>query len=638
MVLSVAALLLVVVPLEAAPPARAAGAPLPFTTFADMHVDHARRHVFVSGGSGTNAVFVFGYDGREVARVDGLAGAADLLPDGNLLYVALSNANEIAVLDMKKLQVTDRLDVSPYAQPRYLSKSGDTIYFTHSCDTFEGDFASIDLTTRVPLAHDDSRLLGCTEHAVVPSDPNTMFVWNADARGTLRRFNVTARRPIFLDEEPSGEYFADVTFSSDGETFYVRNASYSDTNGVDQRRLDDYSIVMNYPRAGTYALTPDERTLFAMASTYGGGLSVYRTGSPAPVTRSDVDDDVYYDASIMPGALGAGPAGDRVFAVVNDYYSSYETNLQFQVIWPQYRVAAGPGSQRNPGGGAGYELWTSGSGRARDRALFARKDGKTIRVNPRGTAGYAGSVDGNRLVYQVVRGRHSDLRLYDVKRRRGISTLARLNTRGWEWRPSLSGGRVLFTRARGKTSQVILQPLKGGRARVLATERGAGALVSGQVNGPWAAWTACRRTCEVYRKNLRTGARVKAPRPARRINYGASVTRSGVLYYMQSGYRCGANATLHRFSEGRATRLVELYDGYDGFFTFADDTNGRVLYDRATCTYQGTGSKWDVMAFRDSPKGEDAAGGSQSDEEPSEPLPPLEGDPWFDGQLPGGPK
>lgn len=637
---AVAALLLVLPPFDGTGPARAAEARLPFATFADMHVDHARRHVFVSGGSGTNAIAVFGFDGRQVARIDGLAGAADLLPDGNALYVALSNANEIAVVDTKTFQVTDRLDVSPYSRPRYLSKSRDTIYFTHSCDTFEGDFASIDLTTRVALPHDDPRLLGCTEHAVVPNDPNTMFVWNADARGTLMRFNVTARRPVYVDQEASGEYFDDVTFSSDGETFYVRNASYSDAAGVDHRRIDDYSLVLNYPRAGTYALTPDERNLFASSYGYGeGGIAVYRTGSPAPITRSDIDDSSYSDyQSVYAGGLRAGSAGDRAFAVVMDSYS-YDPTLLFRVIWPQYGIAGGPGNQRNPGGGAGYELWTSGQARTRDRALLARKDGKTFRVNPRGTAGYAGSVSGDRLVYQVVRGRRSDLRLYGLKTRRQISTLDRLNTRGWEWRPTVSGSRVLFTRQRGKRSQVILQSLQGGRPRVLASERGPGSLVSGQVNGGWAAWTYCNAACDVYRTNLRTGGRTKMPRPVRRINYGASVTRRGVVYYMQSGYRCGVNAALLRHSDGRVTEIHELHSGYDGFFTFADDASDRVLYDRAYCTYAGSGSRWDVMAFRDSPNGGDAAGRDAAPEDdPSESLPPLEGAPWFDDLLPGGPR
>lgn len=637
MMCAVAALSLVVVPFYAAGPARAAETPIPFPTFADMHVDYARRHVFVSGGSGTNAVFVFGFDGRQVARIDGLAGAADLLPDGDLLYVALSNADEIAVVNAKTFEVTDRLEVSPYAQPVYLSKSGDTIYFTHSCGGYmEGELASVDLSTRVPVPHEDDRLVGCVQHAVVPHDENTMFVWDSSGYAPLRKFNVTARQPVFLNESPGEQRFDDLRFSSDGETFYVRNTMYG--SGVDQRRISDYSIVLNYPPGGVaYALTPDEGRLFAAVSDYDtGDLAVYRAGSPAPLTTMELDG-AYYSQTILAGGLGAGPAGDRVFAVgLRGYYSS---NLAFRVIWPQYRVAAGAGSQTVPAAGNGYEVWTDGGRRVKNESLLARKDGRTFRVNPRHTAGYGGGVDGNRLVYQVVRGRRSDLRLYDLKKRRQISTLDRLNTRAWEWHPTISGGRVLFSRQRGNLSQVILHPLGPGRARVLATERSRTAvLVAGQVNGRYATWTWCGRTCEVVRMNLATGGRLRAPRPARRINYGGSVKRDGTLYYVQSGFGCGTNAAIMRFAGGRATEIDELGSGKDAFFTYADGANDRVLFDEATCTYRGTGSRWDVLSFRDVATNGDWAGKASPEEETPAELPPLEGEPWFGDLLPGGPR
>jgi hypothetical protein len=275
----------------------------------------------------------------------------------------------------------------------------------------------------------------------------------------------------------------------------------------------------------------------------------------------------------------------------------------------------------------------------RNKTLVARREGKTFRVNPPGTTGYAGGIDGTQLVYQLVRGRQSDLRLYDLKKRRQVSTLDRMNTPGWEWHPTISNGRVLFTRQRGRTSQVVLQPLRGGRGRVLATERGDGALVAGQVNGPYAAWTWCSTTCEVFRMNLKTGGRVKVPRAARRINYGASVTKAGVVYYMQSGHRCGVEAAIMRFAGGRVTEVQDLVNGTDGFFTYADDANDRVLFDLAVCTYRGTGSKWDAMAFRDVPTIRDSTGPRDEPEDEDTPsLPPLDGEPWFDDLPVGGPR
>ncbi|HEX2294632.1 MAG TPA: hypothetical protein VHN37_04920 [Actinomycetota bacterium] len=637
----VAALSLVVLPFDSAPPARGAETLFPLTSFADMHVDQERRHVLVSGGpeSSADAVFVFGFDGRQVARIDGLLGAADLLPDGDLLYVALARSNEIAVVDLATLEVADRIDVTPYVAPRYLSKSRDTIYFTHSCVETAGELASIDLTARIPIPHEDARLTRCAEHAVVPSDPDTMFVWDANGGSGLARFNVAARAPVFVDQSPADDYVDDVTFSSDGETFYVRRIlPVSRPAGVERRRIADYVAVVTYPRAGgAYAVSPDERYVYSSLDP-DGDLAVHRAGLAGPVARTDLDGTTYPDEElIVPGSMRAPRGGDRVFALTATGYTGHR--LRFRVIWPQYRIAAGRGEQSNPGAGSGYLLWSVGRSRGGDNPLMARKRGKAFRVNPPRTSGYPGSVDGTKLVYQQVRGQRSDLRLYDVKRRRQVSTLDRMNTPGWEWHPSLSRGRVLFTRQRGKVSHVIVQSLRGGGPRILATARGQSALVAGQISGSFAVWTKCGRTCDVYRINLGTGARTKMPRPARRINYGGSVTRDGTVYYLQSGYGCGTNAEILRFAGGRVTQIEDYPPGRDGFFTHADDANDRVLFETTICTPRGTGRNYDVVSFRDSARTGDAAGARPTpDEGDSGPLPPLEGEPWFDDLLPGGPR
>lgn len=198
---SFALLLIVLLPLSGARgPARAAETRLPFGTFFELYVDQPRRHVFVSGGSGTNGVLVYGFDGRLIERLGDLPGAADLLVEGKLMYVALSNSNAIAVIDLKTFKRVDTIDLSPYAQPAYLSNTRETIYFSYACDDHGGKFASVDLTTRVPISHDAPTPGGCAEHQVVPNDPNTMFVWDAEGMNTLRRYNVTARRPVPVDQ------------------------------------------------------------------------------------------------------------------------------------------------------------------------------------------------------------------------------------------------------------------------------------------------------------------------------------------------------------------------------------------------------------------------------------------------------
>jgi hypothetical protein len=195
----------------------------------------------------------------------------------------------------------------------------------------------------------------------------------------------------------------------------------------------------------------------------------------------------------------------------------------------------------------------------------------------------------------------------------------------------MSGGRVLFGRFTKGRSQVILRKLGSGRGRILAdVSRRRGIAAAGQVNGNFAVWFVCGRVCEVYRYNIRTGGRTKMPRAAKRVNYGASVTRAGTVYYAQSGNPCGSNAELLRFHDGRVTQIEDLPAGDDLFYTYADDRSSRVLFDRVHCR----GRRWDVLASRDSVKRGDAKGARpEKDEPPDTPAP--SGDIWFEDLLPG---
>lgn len=350
-----------------------------------------------------------------------------------------------------------------------------------------------------------------------------------------------------------------------------------------------------------------------------------------------LSDDGYYDEEcILPGAMGASPSGDRVFAVVvkSDLSSGNEPSLAFRVIWPQYRVAAGGGDQSTPAAGGGFEVWSAAPRRARISPLYGRGPGGTFRISPPGVSGYSGGISGSKLVYQVTRGRQSDLRMYDLKKRRQVSTLGHLKTRAWEWHPTMSGGRVLFGRFQRGLSKVIVRPLGKGRDRVLASvPRRRAFTYPGQVNGSFAVWSTCARVCDTYRINLKTHGRMKLPRPSRRSNYAASVTRAGVVYYAQSGNGCGANVALYRWQDGRVTQIEDLHAGHDVFYTYADDRAGRVLFDRYDCNRKA----WDVLSFRDDPNGGDSRGAPPEDpgsDVPAGPAPAPDG-PWFEDLVPG---
>lgn len=639
------ALLLMSLAFGQARPARGAETSLPFDSFVELYVDLPRRHVFVSGGSGTNALAVYGFDGRLIRRVTGLAGAADMLVEGDRMYVALSNANDIAVVDLTTLEKIDSIDVSPYAQPRYLSKSRDTIYFTHGCtpDLQDGGFASVDLTTRVAVEHEQPIEYSCAEHAVVPNDPNTMFVWDTLGDYGIDRYNVTARQPVFVDslEEVN---FDQVTFSRDGETFYTRRASqYASEHGygIERRRIEDFGLVMEYPRGNAYALTPDEGTVFASMWRPihdEPDMLVYKAGSAAPLTRVNLDDSsdyytLYRPEDIMQEAVGGSPAGDRVFAVVSNGHEWYG-RISFRVIWPQYTVAGGIGDQEAPAASGPYEVWSSSKPRSWSSPLMGREDGRTFRISRPRTSGYGGGIDGSRLVYQQVRGRRSDLRTYDLERRRQVSKMGALNTRAWEWHPTVSGERILFGRFVGRWSKVILRTSAGAQRVLAAVPRRRATAIPGQVTRDWVVWTVCGRVCETYRLHLGSGDRVKMPRAPGRSNYAGSVTQSGVVYFVQSGDDCGSFAEILRWQEGRVTQIEDLPRGDDVFFTYADHDSSRVVFDRIFCPQK----EWDVMSFFDETNAAEIDG-AQIDSAATDGggAGPLRGRPWVVDELPGGP-
>lgn len=63
------------------------GTVLPFDAFADIVVDEAHEHVFVTGGRGNDGVAVLDLDGNLIETIDGPHDASGLVLDGSSLYV-----------------------------------------------------------------------------------------------------------------------------------------------------------------------------------------------------------------------------------------------------------------------------------------------------------------------------------------------------------------------------------------------------------------------------------------------------------------------------------------------------------------------------------------------------------------------
>lgn len=236
-----------------------------------------------------------------------------------------------------------------------------------------------------------------------------------------------------------------------------------------------------------------------------------------------------------------------------------------------------------------------------------------VQVNARGTTGFAGGFDGSRLVYQQIRsGFLSDLRIFDAATGRRTGLPAGVNTRDWEWAPTISGDWILFSRgevASRSTQRVMLQNLLTGEQRVLDTLRGrTGFMQAGQVNGNYAVWTKCPPgplgvTCDVYRYDIALKTRTMMPRTGQDL-FGASVTPAGTTYYGRDSFGCGGGAELAKTTLSGATFVLYSFPGaadMNATYSVAmspqpgDLEATRIYFERLTCH----GNHWDAYSIDD---------------------------------------
>ena len=201
--------------------------------------------------------------------------------------------------------------------------------------------------------------------------------------------------------------------------------------------------------------------------------------------------------------------------------------------------------------------------------LFARPlgGGGAFKVNAAGTKGANGGIDGDVLLYQEFGKGKSDLKLFDLADRTRSSPPRGVNTKQWEYWPSMSGDHLLFGRLNPKgVRRIILFDVASRDATTLAKVKGSGTfLAPGQVNGDYAVWSKCatKRRCKVVLYRISDGTQTTIPNPGGR-DHAPSVTPDGVVYFARSGGGCGSGTKLLRFLPGGpATVLWRLPSGDD---------------------------------------------------------------------------
>jgi hypothetical protein len=217
-----------------------------------------------------------------------------------------------------------------------------------------------------------------------------------------------------------------------------------------------------------------------------------------------------------------------------------------------------------------------------------------IKVNSRGV-GWPGGFDGTSFVYQQLYHGQSDIHLFDLTTHQH-SVPDGVNTRRWEWQPSISGGWILYGQEWGSrpvNDRVILWNSTLSDRRVLDSQVGPPneTLWPGQVNGDYATWSRWARhntRLNVFRYQISTETTVKVPHPTRRVQYAVSVSSDGTVFYVRSRTACGASVRLHEYDPTTQTdtTLAALPAGYDVNVTYTVDEGGgvhTVYFDRFRC-------------------------------------------------------
>ena len=270
------------------------------------------------------------------------------------------------------------------------------------------------------------------------------------------------------------------------------------------------------------------------------------------------------------------------------------------------------------GPAASGEWFAWSRGRAKEPSpldlYVQRAGGRAFRVNKQTVQAYAGGIDGTTLVYQVIRGAlatGSDLRLYDLARRRHKPLPAGIDTNIWECCGTLSGDWLLFGRGRAYQpgrQLVLLRNLVTGEQRVLDTLNNRNGLVgAGQLNGTFAVWERCNPypRCQVFRYDIVTGSSVALTVPAGKVPYAPTVNQYGTAYFMQSDKGCGKSVRLMKQGlVGPPTVVASLPPRRDVDIAYADAeakapgdlVTTRVYFDLLTC---GKSQRGDIYRVDD---------------------------------------
>lgn len=257
-------------------------------------------------------------------------------------------------------------------------------------------------------------------------------------------------------------------------------------------------------------------------------------------------------------------------------------------------VVTSPPDQFRPAAGDGYAAWTTNSHskpKHYDTYAMTLPAGAAFKVNPAGTFGWSGGIDGNVMIGQEVKNNKSDAHMIDLATMDRNDPPGKVNSRFWDWDPDFSGDLYALSRnncnmAKREWQRIILVDAGASTSKTLAQVKSCHPwLRYAQVEGQYVTWTKCSDTCDVFLYDSASNTTTKLQDGGLQ-QWSSSVTEDGTLYYIRGDGTCHNIQLVRDPLVGSDTVIATVQGGYAALELTANtnpDTSVDVYYDRFRC-------------------------------------------------------
>ena len=298
------------------------------TGFADIVVDQAHGHVFVSQNSGT--VVVTDLTGKALGTLEGLAGAngMTLNDDGSELYIALTGGDAVAQVDTTSPLAAGAVTTYPTGTsscPLDVAYTAGLVWYAATCD---GQWAEVEaLDPATGTIYDTSTSVYNPRLASDPAVPNAFFAGDrGSSPAQSYKFSATGLPdPSVATTSAWDVNGSSLAFAQDGAT--VVTGGHQELSTADLSQTDSYAV----SHATNAVAMRSSDDLIAFGTT--NGVVFYRHGASTRMGTYYFDDP---DAAVLDGGLAF--AGTRLYAVTYD--SQFAPHYALQVITPRNRPRA----------------------------------------------------------------------------------------------------------------------------------------------------------------------------------------------------------------------------------------------------------------------------------------------------------